>query len=160
QMLNIQYAFYAADGALVRINQLLERQDEVDYPPQQDPFAGRKTVPVSVEGVRFAYADEQVLDQLSFTVAAGEKVAIVGASGGGKSTLVQLLLGLYSVDAGYIRYGTATLQDIGLAAVREHVAVVLQAPALFNDTLRANLCMGRTQTDQACWQALEVAQLT
>lgn len=160
QMLNIQYAFYAADGALVRINQLLERQDEVDYPPQQNPFAGRKTVPVSVEGVRFAYADEQVLDQLSFTVAAGEKVAIVGASGGGKSTLVQLLLGLYSVDAGYIRYGTATLQDIGLAAVREHVAVVLQAPALFNDTLRANLCMGRTQTDQACWQALEIAQLT
>lgn len=160
QMLNIQYAFYAADGALVRINQLLERQDEVDYPARQDPFADRKTVSLSVETVRFAYADEQVLDQLSFTVKAGEKVAIVGASGGGKSTLVQLLLGLYSVDAGHIRYGAATLQDIGLAGVREHVAVVLQAPALFNDTLRANLCMGRAHTDQACWQALEVAQLT
>lgn len=159
QMLNLQYAFYAADGALLRINQLLERRDEVDYPELKNPFAGQTTVPVSVEGVGFAYAEEQVLNNLSFTVAAGEKVAIVGASGGGKSTLVQLLLGLYSAQTGQIRYGAATLQETGLACVREHVAVVLQAPALFNDTLRANLCMGREHSDDACWQALAVAQL-
>lgn len=160
QMLNMQYAFYAADGALVRINQLLERHDEVDYPAQHNPFADRQTVSVSVEGVQFAYGEEQVLNGLSFSVAEGEKVAIVGTSGGGKSTLVQLLLGLYSADAGHIRYGAATLQEIGLACVREHVAVVLQAPALFNDTLRANLCMGREHSDAACWQALAIAQLT
>ena len=159
QMLNLQYAFYAADGALVRINQLLERQDEVDYPAIKNPFAGHKTVPISVDGIKFAYAEEQVLDNLSFTIAAGEKVAIVGASGGGKSTLVQLLLGLYSAQSGQIRYADATLQETGLACVREHVAVVLQAPALFNDTLRANLSMGRDSTDEACWQALEIAQL-
>lgn len=159
QMLNLQYAFYAADGALLRINQLLERRDEVDYPELKNPFAGQATVPVSVEGIGFAYAEEQVLNNLSFTVAAGEKVAIVGASGGGKSTLVQLLLGLYSAQTGQIRYGAATLQETGLACVREHVAVVLQAPALFNDTLRANLCMGREHSDDACWQALAVAQL-
>lgn len=160
QMLNMQYAFYAADGALVRINQLLERHDEVDYPAQHNPFADRQTVSVSVEGVQFAYGEEQVLNGLSFSVAEGEKVAIVGTSGGGKSTLVQLLLGLYSADAGHIRYGAATLQEIGMACVREHVAVVLQAPALFNDTLRANLCMGREHSDAACWQALAIAQLT
>lgn len=160
QMLNMQYAFYAADGALVRINQLLERHDEVDYPARQNPFDGHQTVSVSVDAVQFAYADEQVLNGLSFTVAAGEKVALVGASGGGKSTLVQLLLGLYHADAGQIRYGAASLQEIGLTCVREHVAVVLQAPALFNDTLRANLCMGRGHSDDACWQALAVAQLT
>lgn len=159
QLLNLQYAFYAADGAMVRINQLLERQDEVDYPATKNPFAGRKTVSVSVEGLQFAYAEEQVLDNLSFSIAAGEKVAIVGASGGGKSTLVQLLLGLYSAQSGQIRYADATLREAGLACVREHVAVVLQAPALFNDTLRANLCMGREYSDDACWQALSVAQL-
>lgn len=159
QLLNLQYAFYAADGAMVRINQLLERRDELDYPATKNPFVGHKTVPVSVEGLQFAYAEEQVLDGLSFSVAAGEKVAIVGASGGGKSTLVQLLLGLYSAQAGQIRYAEATLQEAGLACVREHVAVVLQAPALFNDTLRANLCMGREYSDDACWQALNVAQL-
>src|SRR5690606_36660175 len=112
-------------------------QDEVDDPANKNPFAGHKTVPISVEGLQFAYAEEQVLDNLSFNIAAGEKVAIVGASGGGKSTLVQLLLGLYSAQSGQIRYGDASLQETGLARVREHVAVVLQAPALFNDTLRA-----------------------
>ena len=159
QLLNLQYAFYAADGAMVRINQLLERQNEVDYPATRNPFADRKTVPVCVENLEFAYAQEQILNGLSFNVAAGEKVALVGASGGGKSTLVQLLLGLYSAQSGLIRYGDATLQETGLACVREHVAVVLQAPALFNDTLRANLSMGREHSDEACWQALEIAQL-
>ncbi len=159
QMLNLQYAFYAADGALVRINQLLERKDEVDYPVLKNPFTQGKTVPVSVDNLQFAYGQEQVLNGLSFHIAAGEKVAIVGASGGGKSTLVQLLLGLYSAQSGEIRYGDATVQETGLACVREHVAVVLQAPALFNDSLRANLSMGREHSDADCWQALEVAQL-
>ena len=159
QLLNLQYAFYAADGAMIRINQLLGRQDEVDYPATKNPFVNRKTVPVCVENLEFAYVQEQILNGLSFHVAAGEKVALVGASGGGKSTLVQLLLGLYSAQSGLIRYGDATLQETGLACVREHVAVVLQAPALFNDTLRANLSMGREHSDEACWQALEIAQL-
>ena len=159
QLLNLQYAYYAADGAMLRVNQLLERHDEVDYPASANPFADKKTVAVSVEDLHFSYGQEQVLSGLSFQVAAGEKVAIVGASGGGKSTLVQLLLGLYSAQSGCIRYADATLQETGLACVREHVAVVLQAPALFNDTLRANLCMGREFSDEACWQALKVAQL-
>ncbi|MDY7218681.1 ABC transporter ATP-binding protein [Denitrificimonas sp. JX-1] len=159
QLLSMQYAFYAADGAMVRINQLLAREDEVDYPATQNPFVGRKTLPVSVEHLTFSYGSERVLDDLSFSVAAGEKVAIVGSSGGGKSTLVQLLLGLYPAQSGLIRYGNATLQEIGLSCVREHVAVVLQTPALFNDSLRANLSMGRQVDDAQCWQALAVAQL-
>ena len=89
----------------------------------------------------------------------GEKVAIVGARGGGKSTLVQLLLGLYSAQAGTIRFGGASLQEIGLETLREHVAVVLQHPSLFNDSVRANLTMGRESSDEACWQALRIAQL-
>ena len=88
-----------------------------------------------------------------------DRVAIVGASGGGKSTLVQLLLGLYTPQAGVIRFGDSSQEQIGLPVIREHVAVVLQHPALFNDTVRANLCMGRERSDEACWQALTIAQL-
>ncbi|GAB3463510.1 ABC transporter ATP-binding protein [Azotobacter salinestris] len=159
QLLGLQYAFYAAGGALTRINELLARADEPQYPGSVDPFKGRTTVGIEVHDLHFAYRDEPVLDGLDLSIAPGEKVAVVGASGGGKSTLVQLLLGLYSPQSGSIRFGGSTLQEIGLERVREHVAVVLQQPALFNDSVRANLTLGRERSDQDCWQALEIAQL-
>lgn len=159
QLLNLQYAYYAAGGALSRLNELLARADEPQYPAAVDPFAGRDTVGIEVRDLRFAYADEPVLEHLDLSIAPGEKVAIVGASGGGKSTLVQLLLGLYSAQAGTIRFGGASLQEIGLEALRENVAVVLQHPSLFNDSVRANLTLGRDCTDEACWRALRIAQL-
>ncbi|RJG09953.1 ABC transporter ATP-binding protein [Pseudomonas cavernicola] len=159
QLLNLQYAFYAAGGALTRINELLARADEPQYQGGVDPFSGRDTLGIEVRGLTFAYHDEPVLDELNLAIAAGEKVAIVGASGGGKSTLVQLLLGLYTAQAGSIRYGGFSLEEIGLETVREQVAVVLQHPALFNDTVRANLTMGRSRSDEDCWRALEIAQL-
>jgi ATP-binding cassette subfamily C protein len=159
QLLNLQYAYYAAGGALSRINELLSRVDEPQYPCGVDPFIGRQTVGIEVQGLSFGYGDELVLNQMNLSIAPGEKVAIVGASGGGKSTLVQLLLGLYTPLAGTIRFGGSTQQEIGLETVRENVAVVLQHPALFNDTVRANLTMGRERSDEACWNALEIAQL-
>ncbi|NBA97255.1 ABC transporter ATP-binding protein [Pseudomonas sp. R5(2019)] len=159
QLLNLQYAYYAAGGALTRINELLARADEPQYVGNVNPFKGRETVGIEVRGLRFAYGEEPVLDQLNLSIAPGEKVAIVGASGGGKSTLVQLLLGLYSAQAGSIRFGDSTLQEIGLETVRDNVAVVLQHPSLFNDSVRANLTMGRERSDDACWRALEIAQL-
>lgn len=159
QLLNLQYAYYAASGALSRINELLSRADEPQYPGGVDPFQGRDTVGIEVQGLSFGYGDELVLNKMDLSIAPGEKVAIVGASGGGKSTLVQLLLGLYTPLAGTIRFGGSTQQEIGLETVRENVAVVLQHPALFNDTIRANLTMGRERSDEACWQALEIAQL-
>ncbi|MCQ6258045.1 ABC transporter ATP-binding protein [Pseudomonas sp. Q11] len=159
QLLNLQYAFYAAGGALSRINELLARADEPQYTGSVNPFQGRDTLGMEVQGLSFGYGDELVLNQMNLSIAPGEKVAIVGASGGGKSTLVQLLLGLYTPLAGTIRFGGSTQQEIGLETVRDNVAVVLQHPALFNDTVRANLTMGRERTDEACWQALEIAQL-
>ncbi len=159
QLLNLQYAYYAAGGALTRINELLARADEPQYPGGVNPFAGQKTVGIEVRGLSFGYGEENILDQLNLTIAPGEKIAVVGASGGGKSTLVQLLLGLYTPQAGTISFGGATQQEIGLETIRENVAVVLQHPALFNDTVRANLTMGRERSDEACWRALEIAQL-
>lgn len=159
QLLNLQYAFYAAGGALTRINELLARRDEPDYVGGVDPFKGRETVGIEIRDLSFSYGEEPVLDGLNLSIAPGEKVAIVGASGGGKSTLVQLLLGLYMPQAGVIRFGGSSQEEIGLPTIREHVAVVLQHPALFNDTVRANLCMGRERSDEACWQALAIAQL-
>ncbi len=160
EVLGVQYAFYAAKAALARINGLLMLQQEPRYPHRRDPFAGRRTVSVSVENVHFGYGPGQdVLNGISLTVPAGQKIALVGASGGGKSTLVQVLLGLYPAGSGRILYDGVPLEDIGLDRVRERVATVLQQPALFNGTVRSNLAMGREFTDAQLWRALDIAQL-
>jgi ATP-binding cassette subfamily C protein len=160
ELVNMQYSWFAANAALGRINALLGLHSETQHPARRDPFADRPSVGITLEHVSFAYADgETVLDDVSLAVAAGEKVALVGASGGGKSTLVQALLGLYPVKAGQICYGDAPVTEIGWEAVREHVGVVLQHPVLFNDSVRANLTLGREADDAMLWQALEIAQL-
>jgi len=160
ELVNMQYAWFAANAALGRINALLGLHGEPQHPALRDPFAGQPTVGIALDHVSFAYADgETVLDDVSLTVAAGEKVALVGASGGGKSTLVQALLGLYPVRAGRILYGGTAVTEIGWETVREHVGVVLQHPVLFNDSVRANLTLGREADDATLWQALEIAQL-
>jgi ATP-binding cassette subfamily C protein len=159
-LVNLQYAGHSANAALGRINALLGMQDEPYFAAVADPFAGQHTVSVRLDHVSFAYADgETVLDDVSLAIAPGEKVALVGASGGGKSTLVQALLGLYPVRGGQIFYGDAAVTDIGWQAVREHVGVVLQHPVLFNDSVRANLTLGREVDDDALWRALDIAQL-
>jgi ATP-binding cassette subfamily C protein len=96
---------------------------------------------------------------VSLDIAAGEKVAIVGASGGGKTTLVQILLGLYAPRSGQVYYDDVPVTEIGLDVVRDNVATVLQHPALLNDTVRMNLTLGRDAPDDRLWQALAIAQL-
>jgi ATP-binding cassette subfamily C protein len=161
ELVNMQYSWFAANAALGRINALLGLKDEPAHAAQRDPFAGRVTVGIALEHVSFSYEEngESVLDDVSLTVAPGEKVALVGASGGGKSTLVQALLGLYPVKSGRIVYGDAPVTEIGWETVREHVGVVLQHPVLFNDSVRANLTLGRDADDATLWQALEIAQM-
>ena len=156
ELVNMQYAWFAAQGALGRINALLGMKDAPAHPALADPFAGRTTVGITLEHVHFAYEDagETILDDVSLDIRPGEKVALVGASGGGKSTLVQALLGLYPVKAGRILYGGVPVTEIGWETVREHVGVVLQHPVLFNDDVRANLTLGREASDAALWQAL------
>ncbi len=159
EVLGIQYSYYGAKAALARINRLLELKEEPQYPHLQDPFTGKRTVAVEVNNVHFSYGETRVLNGVSLSIAAGEKIALVGASGGGKSTLVQVILGLYPPASGTILFDGVPMTKIGMEVVRSHVATVLQHPVLFNDTVRMNLSMGRVYTDQQLWQALEVAQL-
>lgn len=159
EILNIQYAFYAAKAALVRINKLNALEQEPNYPHLENPFANKKTVSVTLKNLHFSYKEVAVLNGINLQIKSAEKVALVGASGGGKSTLVQTLIGLYPPTDGMIYFDDVPLDRIGLNVVREHVATVLQHPILFNDTIRANLTLGREASDDKLWQALEIAQL-
>ncbi len=159
EILSIQYAFYAAKAALIRINKLNALQQEPHYPHEENPFLNKKTVALRVENLHFSYGEDAVLNGINLHIKAGEKVALVGASGGGKSTLIQTLIGLYPVNTGQIYFDNVAIDRIGLDVVREHVVTVLQHPILFNDTLRANLTLGKSASDKQLWNALTIAQL-
>ncbi len=159
EILGIQYAFYAAKAALSRINRLNALKQEPYYPHLENPFLNKKTVAISVDNLHFSYGEEKVLNGIQLTIKAGEKVALVGASGGGKSTLIQTLIGLYLPSEGRICFDGVPIDRIGLEIVRENVVTVLQHPVLFNDTIRANLTLGRPASDATLWNALTIAQL-
>ena len=159
EILGIQNAFFAAKGALSRLNKLYSLKQEPHYPELVNPFKNTKTVSVKINNLHFSYQEEPILKGINLFIPAGEKVALVGASGGGKSTLTQTLIGLYPPNKGKIYFNDVPIDQIGLKIVREHIATVLQHPALFNDTIRANLTLGRDISDKALWDALEIAQL-
>jgi ATP-binding cassette, subfamily C, bacterial len=159
EMLNMQYAWFAANAALARINRLLDLKEEPRYPALENPFRDRHTVGLTLRNIHFAYGEEEVLRGINLELAPGEKVALVGASGGGKSTLIQVILGMYTPQQGEVLIDRVPVQRIGLPCLREHVATVLQHPALFNDTVRQNLTLGREKPDSELWEALRIAQL-
>ncbi len=160
EVLAIQYAHHSARAAMERINRLMRIGLEPVYPHEADPFLSKRTVSLGLEQVCFRYGDGPlVLDNVSLLVKPGEKVAIVGASGGGKTTLVQVILGLYPPTSGAVYFDGVPVTRIGMDVVRDNVATVLQHPALFNDSVRMNLTLGRNISEQRLWQALEIAQL-
>ncbi|HCG9902007.1 TPA: ABC transporter ATP-binding protein [Vibrio parahaemolyticus] len=160
ELLGIQFSWYSAKAALKRINDLLELEEEDRPISKVNPFNETREVDVKIEHVDFSYNNEnKVLDDLSLHIPAGKKVALVGTSGGGKSTLIQLLIGVYRQNAGSIRFNDELTEDIGFEVIRDKIAVVLQQPILFNDTLRHNLTLGGHFDEMSLWRALEVAQL-
>ena len=160
EILGMQYAYYGAKAALERLNQFCARQLEPVYPHRHNPFTGKMTVGVFIEDLRFTYPNGgEILQGITLAIPPGEKIALVGASGGGKSTLVQVLIGLYPPTSGMIYFDGIPMDQIGMDVVREHVVTVLQHPILFNDTVRANLTLGRFARDEDLWHALEIAQL-
>ncbi|WP_419149228.1 ABC transporter ATP-binding protein [Pseudoalteromonas 'SMAR'] len=159
EILGIQYAYYGATAALGRLNQVFGFATESQYPAKQPVFQAEQ-VDIRFERINFAYVPEQpVLKDVSLHVPAGKKVALVAVSGGGKSTLVQLLLGLYEKHSGDIYINDTAVEQIGYDAVRENIVTVLQQPILFNTSVRENLAMGRAVDDAVLWRALEVAEL-
>lgn len=160
EILNIQYAFHSAKAALSRINTLMDVGLEPHYEHNADPFEGKTTTSIQLRDLCFRYGDGPlVLHNINLDIKHGEKIALVGASGGGKTTFVQVLLGLYHPSGGEIYFDQQPVSNIGLDIVRDNVATVLQHPALLNDTVRNNLTLGQDMDEQALWQALEIAQL-
>ncbi|MDN2480798.1 ABC transporter ATP-binding protein [Vibrio agarivorans] len=161
ELLGVQYAWFSASAAMKRLNGLLALEEESRPKAKVNPFEAHQPLSVEIANVNFQYDDERkVLNNLNLIIPAGKRVALVGASGGGKSTLIQSLMGIYRKDSGNILINGYPVEDVSYESLRDNMAVVLQQPAIFNDTLRHNLTLGNSvYSDEQLWQALAVAQL-
>lgn len=107
--------------------------------------------------VSFSYGDRTILDRVSFTIKKGQTIAVVGPTGSGKSTLVQLLPRLYSPSSGLISIDGVKIEDYSLHSLRESMAFVSQKPFLFNDTVEANIAFGRQFSSEDILHAAKLA---
>lgn len=132
-----------AVGASERILEILDLSDESASPPVEPlTFRGE----ITFEGVTFSYPsrkDYTVLKDLNFCVRPGEKVALVGKSGSGKSTIINLLLRFYPVDQGRISVDGRPIEDLHLTAFRKNLGVVPQEVILFGGTIAENIAYGK-----------------
>jgi subfamily B ATP-binding cassette protein MsbA len=102
---------------------------------------------ITFDQVHFAYGDAPALHGVTIEVPAGRTVALVGASGAGKSTVLNLIPRFYEVGAGSVAVDGIDVRDVTLASLRRCIALVSQEVALFNDTVRANIAYGRPEAD-------------
>ncbi|MFF0853477.1 ABC transporter ATP-binding protein [Streptomyces sp. NPDC003280] len=142
--------FYAASASAERIIELLDQRPQV-VEAAEPRRIGRARGEVEFDGVRFRYpgAASWALSDVSFEVAPGETLALVGASGAGKSTVAKLQLRFYDPDRGAVRLDGRDLRELSLTDVRDSVAVVLQETLVFHGTVRENIAYGRPEATQA-----------
>ena len=141
-----------AAGAAERIAQLLDTKASIPASRSLRPISLQALTACEFHGVNFAYPsapDRFAIADLDFSVAAGERVAIVGPSGAGKSTIFHLLLRFYDPLAGVVRVGGSNLCDLSLTELREHIGLVPQESALFSSTLLDNIAFGKPDADEA-----------
>lgn len=135
---NIQRGIVAAE----RMFEVLDLKPNIEDKPGAIELTGFRDK-IEFDHVWFRYAEEWILKDVSFTVRKGETIAIVGSTGAGKSTIVQLIPRLYEVQKGEIRIDGRPLQGYTQKSLREQIAFVSQKPFLFLDTIRANIAFGK-----------------
>ena len=147
QLANLQTVMSEGLTAAQRLFAALDVEPEIrDRPDAAELPAGPCTV--ALEGVTFAYGEAPALTDVSLEVRPGESVALVGPSGGGKSTILSLIPRFYDADAGRVTINGTDIRDLTVASLRARIALVTQEPFLFDDTVAANIAYARPGASQ------------
>jgi ATP-binding cassette, subfamily B, bacterial len=148
QITRLSTRFSRASVSMERINSILETepdiQDDLDAIP-----VNRLKGQIAFDKVSFSYADgKKILDNVSFQIQAGERVALVGASGAGKSTIANLIVRLYDPQKGAVLIDGQNIKQYQRSSLRHEIGVVLQDPVLFGTSIKENISYGRPDATQ------------
>ena len=148
-----------AKVAAGRIGEVMAAKTVDDTPGEDITFAGD----IRMEDVTFCYegADAAAVSHVTLHIAPGEKAAIIGGTGSGKSTLVQLLMAFRQPTEGKIYYDGRDAATLNRRTIRQNISCVLQRAGIYSGTIRENIAMGRLDAaEEEIWQAAAVAQMT
>jgi subfamily B ATP-binding cassette protein MsbA len=157
RMANIYSSVHLGLAAADRIYELLDQPIEIIDPPgakHLEPVRKR----IEFRNVNFTYGEKQVLSDISFKVEVGRVVALVGMSGAGKTTLINLIPRFYDVTEGAVLIDGVDIRDVSLSSLRSRIAIVTQQSILFNDTFKNNIAYGDIRrTDEEIIAAAKAA---
>lgn len=146
---------YGKSAILSIMNSCLDRLDEV-FAEKELPDDGKDIIPgnsgapeIEFRNVSFAYGEKEVLDNISFQLAKNKMLALVGPSGGGKSTIANLFLRFWDINSGQILVRGKDIRNVKLSDLMAHVSMVFQRVYLFQDTIYNNISMGRPNATEA-----------
>ncbi|GKV69632.1 putative multidrug export ATP-binding/permease protein YgaD [Sporosarcina sp. NCCP-2716] len=150
RLVNASTSLTQSFASMDRVLELMEEPYEVTDKPGARPMPEIQGK-VEFDHVGFTYEEEgyPVLKDMNFTVEPGETVALVGMSGGGKSTIVSLIPRFYDVTAGAIRIDGTDIRDVQVRTMRDQIGMVLQDSILFSDSVRSNILMGKPDATDA-----------
>lgn len=156
---NLVTIFAKAAASAQRINEIFDTQPSVTG-AESSPITDANAPVIEFDDVHFSYiGGEKSLEGISFTLNKGETLGIIGGTGSGKSTLVNLLCRFYDRDSGTIKINGADIKDFPTGQLRRMIGLVPQKTELLSGTLRENMVLGRTDiTDEQIQSALETAQ--
>jgi ATP-binding cassette subfamily B protein len=139
-----------------RIQRVIDAEGAQVFGEQEPAREGE--LALDVDGLSFAYDDEDVLAQVTFGVPPGKTVAVVGPTGSGKSTLTSLLVRLVDPRTGVVRYDGTDVRELAPGTMAAVASLAPQSTFLFDDTVRGNITLGADVTDEQVWAALRIAQ--
>jgi subfamily B ATP-binding cassette protein MsbA len=144
-------------ATLDRLNEILEAPvtvNDITNPIQLSEFKDS----ITFENVGFSYQDDTILHNINLTVKKGKLVALVGSSGAGKSTLADLVPRFHDVSEGQLLIDGVNIKDYSLHSLRQQISIVTQEPILFNDTIAANIALGKPEaTEEEIIAAAKIA---
>lgn len=147
--------------SIKRIDDLLQRKENIEN-IYEGESAENLEGNIRFKNVNFSYTEgKQILKNVTFSINKGEKIALVGETGAGKTTIINLILGFYKINSGNILFDAKNMDDISLESIRKNVSFIQQNPFIFDDTIKRNITINDNNTisDEKIIDILKQVQL-